>query len=158
MKYPPHLVGTFSRLLSFFALAGVVAFSLPAIGAGLSVPLSGSQEVPPVTTAASGSGQINVSPDGVVSGSITLTGMTATAAHIHEGAAGNNGPVIIPLVKRSDTSFAVPDGTKFTAAQLAAYKAGNTYINVHSAAFPAGEVRGQLMPPKPGAGGPPAAY
>lgn len=157
MKHPLPF-GAFSRLLSFFALAGVVAFSLPAIGAGLAVPLSGAQEVPPVTSTASGTGQITVGPDGAVSGSITLTGMAATAAHIHEGAAGGNGPAIIPLAKKSDTSFAVPDGAKFTAAQLASYKAGNTYINVHSAAFPAGEVRGQLAPAKPAVGGPPSAY
>ena len=64
-------------------------------------------------------------------------------AHIHEGAAGANGPVIVPLTKDGDT-YKVPAGAKLTSAQLASFKAGNLYVNVHSAANPGGEIRGQL--------------
>jgi hypothetical protein len=114
---------------------------------GSNVTLSGDEEVPPVTTPGSGSGTITVKEDKSVSGSVTIKGFTATAAHIHTGAAGRNGPVIIPLTKSSDgNTWSVPEGKKLTDAQYDAYKAGNLYVNVHSAKYKGGEVRGQLKP------------
>jgi hypothetical protein len=110
------------------------------------VVLSGSQEVPAVTTGASGSGTIVVGDDMSVSGSVTTTGIAGTAAHIHMAAAGQNGPVAIPLTKSGDGMWAVPAGIKLTDAQGAAFKAGNLYVNVHSDANKAGELRGQLVP------------
>ena len=110
------------------------------------IALSGSQEVPPVTTSASGSGTITVAPDKAVSGSVTTTGVTAIAAHIHQAAAGQNGPVIIPLTKTADNVWSVPAGAKLTDEQFTAFKAGNLYVNVHSAANKGGEIRGQLKP------------
>jgi hypothetical protein len=74
------------------------------------------------------------------------TGVVGTAAHIHLAAAGQNGPVAVPLMKSGDNGWAVPAGTKLTDAQYAAFKAGNLYINVHSAANKGGEIRGQLKP------------
>ncbi len=73
--------------------------------------------MPPVTTSASASGTITVSPDKSVSGSITVSGMQPTAAHIHEGAKGENGPVVIPLTNSSDNTCAVLAGAKLTDAQ-----------------------------------------
>ena len=111
-----------------------------------SIALSGAQEVPPVTTQASGTGSISVGYDKAVSGSVTTTGIAATAAHIHVGAAGSNGPVIVPLAKTSDNTWSVPAGSRLTDAQYDSYKAGNLYVNVHSAKNPGGEVRAQLKP------------
>jgi hypothetical protein len=113
---------------------------------GSSVTLSGSQEVPPNNSQATGKANIKVASDKTVSGDVTFSGMTATAAHIHIGAPGKNGPVIIPLTKTSDTSFAVPAGAKLTDDQFDAFKAGNLYVNVHSAQFKGGEIRAQLKP------------
>ena len=113
---------------------------------GDEVMLSGTQEVPPVTTSASGNGTITVGPDKSVSGSITTTGVAATAAHIHDGAPGKNGPVIIPLVRTSENVWSVPAGARLTDAQHESYRAGNLYVNVHSAANKGGEIRGQLRP------------
>ena len=113
-------------------------------GGGQQVTLSGAQEVPPVTTTATGSGTVTVSADCTVSGRITVSGMTATAAHIHEGAVGANGGVIVPFVKEGDNTFVAPPGAKMNEAQCAAYKAGRTYVNVHSNENKAGEVRAQL--------------
>jgi hypothetical protein len=113
---------------------------------GAGVRLSGSQEVPPVTTAASGSGTIMVGADKSVSGSVTTIGINATAAHIHMAAMGQNGPVIIALTKTADGVWSVPAGAKLTDAQYDAFKAGNLYVNVHSDAYKGGEIRGQLKP------------
>ena len=112
----------------------------------VSVELTGEQEVPPVSTKASGKSTITVASDKTVSGSVIVDDMAATAAHIHQGAAGTNGPVIIPLTKTSDKVFSVPANTKLTDAQYAAFKDGNLYINVHSAAHPGGQIRVQMKP------------
>ena len=111
----------------------------------ISVKLTGAEEVPPVTTSASGSGSIRVAEDGSVSGSVTTTGVQGTMAHIHQGAKGANGPVIVPLTKSGDT-YSVPAGAKLNASQMSALKAGNLYVNVHTNANKGGEVRGQLNP------------
>jgi hypothetical protein len=113
---------------------------------GIKVTLSGKDEVPPVATAASGSGTIVIGEDKSVSGSVTTTGVVGVAAHIHVGAAGKNGPVIVPLTKTSDGVWSVPAGAKLTDAQYASFKAGDLYVNVHSAANKGGEIRGQLKP------------
>jgi hypothetical protein len=110
------------------------------------VMLSGSQEVPPVTTSASGTSTIAVGMDKSVTGEVTTTGVSGVAAHIHQGAMGQNGPVIVPLTKTSDNVWSVPAGIKLTDAQYEAFKAGNLYVNVHSAANKDGEIRAQLKP------------
>jgi len=86
-----------------------------------------------------------VNDDKTVSGSVTTTGIAATAAHIHQGAPGANGGVLIPLTKNGDT-FSVPPGAKLTDAQYQALQAGNLYVNVHSEAHKDGEIRAQLKP------------
>ena len=92
------------------------------------------------------SGSFTVGADKSVSGSVTTTGVAGVAAHIHTGAAGKNGPVAVGLTKTSDATWSAPAGAKFTDAQYEAYKAGDTYVNVHSAANKGGEIRGQLRP------------
>lgn len=110
------------------------------------VILTGSQEIPPVTTSASATGVITVAADKSVRGSVTVSGISPTAAHIHEAPAGTNGPIIIPLVKTGDNVWSVPEGAKMTDAQFDSYKAGNLYYNVHSATYKGGELRGQIKP------------
>lgn len=116
---------------------------MPGSGA-LNVKLSGEQEVPPVSTAGTGSGSFRVAEDGSVSGNVTTKNVPGNAAHIHLGARGKNGPVIVPLIKNGDT-YSVPDGRKLTSAQLQSFKAGNLYVNVHSNQHKGGEVRAQLQ-------------
>ena len=115
-----------------------------AMGRMEAVTLTGSNEVPSVSTSAAGTGSVTVGRDRGVKAKITVTGMNATAAHIHMGAAGSNGPVIVPFTKSGDNTFVAPDGAKMTEEQYEAWKAGKTYVNVHSAANPGGEVRAQL--------------
>jgi hypothetical protein len=124
-----------------FGLASLTVFAQ-----SMKVTLAGSQEVPPVTTSASGTGSIMVAPDGSVSGSVTTAGVDGTMAHIHEAPMGQNGPVIVPFAKTADNVWSVPAGAKLTDAQLQSLKSGNLYINVHSAANKGGELRGQLKP------------
>lgn len=129
--------------LSFAAALAVGSGSV--LAEAMNVKLSGDQEVPPVQTSGSGSGTITIGDDGSVSGSVTAAGFTPTAAHIHEAAAGKNGPVIVPFTKDGD-KFGPAAGAKLTPDQLKAFKAGNLYVNIHSAAHPGGEVRAQLKP------------
>jgi hypothetical protein len=122
------------------------------LGSGLAlasdskVTLTGKEEVPAVESAATGSGTITVGADKSVSGSVTTKGIEGNAAHIHLAAAGKNGPPIIVLEKGADGAWNVPKGAKLTDEQLAAYKAGELYVNVHSAAHKSGEIRAQLKP------------
>jgi hypothetical protein len=115
--------------------------------AGQKVTLEGRYEVPAVTTTAVGTANVEIHADHSVKVKVIVSGMTPTASHIHEGAAGANGGVIVPLTKLGDNEFISADGAKLTDAQYAAYKAGNLYVNVHSAKHPGGEIRGQLRAP-----------
>ena len=135
------LVG--AALVLVLAASGLFAGS--AAAADIKVTLSGDQEVPPVTTAGTGTGTISVGADRSIQGSVTTQGIAGTMAHIHEAAVGKNGPVVIPLDKAGDT-YTVPAKAVLTDAQYASFKAGNLYVNVHTAAHPAGELRGQLKP------------
>ena len=110
------------------------------------VALTGAEETPPVATSATGSGTIKIGKDKAVTGSVTTKGVVATAAHIHLGAAGQSGPPIITLAKTADDVWSVPPDAKLTDEQYESYKAGNLYINVHSAENKKGEIRGQLKP------------
>jgi hypothetical protein len=121
-------------------------FSASALADQVKVTLSGDSEVPPVKTMAAGSGTVTINPDMTVSGGVTTTGLSGTMAHIHIAAAGKNGPVIVPLSKNGESGWSVPPGAKLTADQYQAYKAGELYINVHTAENKAGEIRGQLKP------------
>jgi hypothetical protein len=124
-----------------------IGFASLAVSAqSMKVTLSGSQEVPPVMTSASGVGSIMVGPDGSVSGTITTNGVDGTMAHIHEGAMGQNGPVIVPFTKTADNVWSAPAGAKLTDTQLQSLKSGNLYLNVHSATNKPGEIRAQLKP------------
>lgn len=123
----------------------------PMPGAQIPAPamtLSSAQEVPANPSTASGKSMIVIGADKSVSGSIEVSGMTPTAAHIHEAAKGANGPVIVPFTKTGENTFAPAPGAKLTDAQYASYQAGKLYINVHSSTYPGGEIRLQLWPAK----------
>jgi hypothetical protein len=119
--------------------------------------LTGEKEVPPVKTTASGLSDIAVrtgkcpsagssSDCNILVGTVQTTGLNATAGHIHQGAAGQNGPVIVTLVKTSNDVWSVPVGTSLSDAQYQAYLAGNLYVNLHTDANKGGEIRAQLRP------------
>jgi hypothetical protein len=135
-----------ATLRAFVVSATLVLFSAAAVAADVKVNLIGADETPPVTTAASGSGTISIAADKSVTGTVKTTGIDGTVAHIHVGAPGQSGPPIITLTKGSDGTWLVPAGSKLTDDQYASFKAGNLYVNVHSAEHKPGEIRGQLKP------------
>jgi hypothetical protein len=126
-------------------MAGVLAAGA-VLGADVKVSLTGAEETPPVTSAATGSGTIKIADDKSVTGGLKTSGIDGTVAHIHVGAPGKAGPPIITLTKNADGSWSVPAGSKLTDEQFANFKAGELYVNVHSAEHKAGEIRGQLKP------------
>ena len=127
-------------LVAAFALAGV------ALANDVKVTLTGAEEVPAVTTAGKGSGTITIKDDKSVTGSVTTDGLAGVAAHIHAAPAGKNGPPVVPLTKKGENEWVVPEGAKLTDEQYAAFKSGGLYVNVHTAANKGGEIRGQLKP------------
>ncbi len=111
----------------------------------IEVTLTGSTVVPPVTTVGTGTGQFTITPDHKIIGSVRVFEMKPAMAHIHEAAPGKNGPPIITLGKTAEDSYAVPPDAVLSNEQYASYLAGNLYVQVHSAKYPNGELRGQLL-------------
>ncbi|HTE42133.1 MAG TPA: CHRD domain-containing protein, partial [Steroidobacteraceae bacterium] len=118
---------------ALWVAAGSLSMTV-AMAADVKLTLTGAQEVPAVTTQATGNGTITIGMDNSVSGTITTSGIVGTAAHVHLAAPGKNGPPIITLTKKSDNEWSVPAGSKLTDEQAASFKAGDLYVNVHSAA------------------------
>ena len=144
---------TLAKLVAAAALAALAGCStyqsvvpdwMPGSGA-IGVKLSGAEEVPPLNVSGSGSGSFRVAEDGTITGSVSTKDVQGTMAHIHRGAMGTNGPVIVPLDKNGDT-YSVPAGRKLTPQQIDDLKKGNLYVNVHTNRNKGGEVRGQLKP------------
>ena len=131
------------------------------------IRLTGDQQVPTVTTTAFGFAEVQLSEDNnTLSFEVVVCNIVSvTASHIHVGAAGTNGPVVLPFfgstspfnsTKGCDT---LAEGTRTSANLVArpdagintwtdfinALIAGNTYVNVHTTAHTGGEIRGQLV-------------
>ena len=139
-----HRPGRIVRRVVPLALLLLVSITLHA-QQPMAITLKGAAEVPAVKTAATGTGQVTVLPDQTVSGSIKTAGLVPTVAHIHEGASGQSGPPIITLTRTANDGFVVPADARLTDAQYARFKAGEVYVNVHSAQHPNGEIRGQML-------------
>ena len=141
---------------AIFALVALTCFAwVGSAGAAtmtFKVPLSGATQVPPLATAGKGTGVLTWNPSTrVVTWDITDSGLTGpvTMAHFHNGPAGKNGPVVIWLTKKGQaTSGAIKGKATLTPAQAKQFEAGDWYINVHTKDHPAGEIRGQVKPPK----------
>ena len=135
------------RTAPIWIAATALAFgSAAALGEDVKVKLTGTEETPPVTTSATGQGTIHIGKDKSVSGTVKTKGIEGIAAHIHVGAPGDAGPPIITLTKGADGTWSVPAGSKLTDEQMADFKSGKLYVNVHSEQHKPGEIRGQLKP------------
>ncbi len=115
---------------------------------GFTAKLEGSQENPPVTTSASGTGSVRLNTDGTVSYNVTVAGLTPTASHFHNSAAGTNGGVVKNITLTNNTSagvWASGDASQpLTDQLLSELIKGKLYINAHTTANPGGEIRGQV--------------
>lgn len=157
----PTPVPVLRRIALFVALAGALvagplagsaaASSSSATHANGSVVvalLSGAQSVPPADPDGSGFAafQLNVAT-GEVCYLLTVSGIdTPVAAHIHKGAAGTNGPVVVPLAVPTN-GFVVACTTADPALVRDIRKHPDEYyVNVHTPTLPAGAIRGQLHP------------
>ena len=145
--------------LDYSALATPVAVNLGANAASLAATLEHLQEVPATTSP--GSGTATLTYDNVahtIDITVTVSGIdpaTVTGFHIHRGAFGVNGPIIVDF----GTGGLVPDGLggfSFTGNNIpisplhaAALLGGITYVNVHTPTFPGGAIRGQLFATAP---------
>lgn len=113
------------------------------------VTASGEEQVPAADSQATAQASLMVNlATGDVQGDLTISGLTATAAHIHDSFAGTNGPVLVPLDQDAGdpARFTVPAATQIDAAAVDRLLAGALYVNVHTAANPGGEIRGQILP------------
>jgi hypothetical protein len=149
-RFPVSLNNPLRALLWCTALAVITGAVWPSSAGSTTVVyrcvLTGAQEVGPVATAAFGGGELFIDTDvNTVTYRIVFGGMGSaeTAAHIHGPAApGVNAGVLVAL----------PAGNPkvgvwaYAEAQEADILAGRTYVNVHSVANPAGEIRGQVVP------------
>jgi hypothetical protein len=154
--------GEFPMRRSFFAVSICLLLSLGSTGCddedqeSFVATLSGANEVPPTGSAATGTATLE--RDGTqVAFTVTVNGLTAvTMAHIHSGATGVNGPIRVNLFLGPVTGTVngeLAKGTFSTTdvqtisfdALLAELRAGTAYVNVHTTAFPTGEIRGQVQ-------------
>ena len=123
--------------------------------------LTGKDEVPPKDTKASGVAEFTVTGANSMSYKVTVNNMEmVTAAHIHQGKVGENGPVVVTLFKTDSPSattngdlsqgtvssgkFEGPLAGKPLSDLINMINNGEAYVNVHTQANPKGEIRGQL--------------
>jgi len=109
--------------------------------------MNAASEVPPNMTRGSGMAEATLNKEtNVLKYKITYDGLSgpATAAHFHgPAAAGANAPVVVPF---NNASSPIEGTATLTPAQAADLMAGRWYANVHTAANPGGEIRGQMLP------------
>ncbi len=135
------ILSTVAALIVAGATAQAGIFTFTAI-------LTGAAETPPngsaglgVTVATYDSGTASFDLNGTYAG----LSSSATAAHVHGGAVGVAGPVIIPLTVAGNAAGNISGSATLTANQFHHLYNGDWYVNIHDATFPGGEIRGQLL-------------
>jgi CHRD domain len=133
-------------MLVTLALGAAIAFAGPASADKMKATLDGKSQVPPNTSAATGTADIDYDPASKkLSWKLSYSGLSgpATAAHFHGPAeAGKNAGVAVAIPNAATSP--VEGSATLTDAQAADLAAGRYYINIHTAANPGGEIRGQV--------------
>lgn len=110
-----------------------------------SASLAGANEVPPVSSNASGGAQFILSPSGTsMRYEAAITGVSPTSADVNNGAVGSNGPVVFPL---TFSTSGIKGTLTVSAIDVSNFNLGNYYVNVETATNPSGELRGQITMP-----------
>lgn len=130
-------------------LAAFLVAPMPALAdTGFSTILSGAAEVPPNASPGTGFASLTLNnAQTQLTYSITYSGLagTVTASHIHQAAVGANGGVIFGFSPPIGTTSGAFGGViAVSPAQVATLFAGLYYVNLHTSAFPGGELRGQI--------------
>jgi hypothetical protein len=115
----------------------------------IAIALSPVETYPLPNSTATGTGELTFNlVTGAVTGGVTTTGIVATLAHIHRGYAGTAGPVIVNFAQNgaNPNRWEPQAGSLLTSDQVNDLMAGRLYVNVHSAAYQLGEIRGQIRP------------
>ena len=111
------------------------------------VILTGANEVPAVTTTATGKAYLRITTDKMLYSKVIITNLEATdaltAAHIHKAAAGINGPVIQGICSGA-ADFNISKSVLLTDALITSIKTDQIYVNAHSTGHPGGIIRGQV--------------
>jgi hypothetical protein len=112
------------------------------------IALSPAQIVPAPASAGSGTARLTVNlGSGALSGSVVLSGLTATAVTLNQAFAGDHGAILVTLSPGGNTAdWEVPAGALLTAEQVTALLQGGLYVTAGTAANPNGELRGQIAP------------
>lgn len=148
--FAPITLAAILALLAGLALVGVATAKEVTLSTTLS---GGATETPTGDPDGSGTASVTIDPDsGKVCWDISVSNIAAaTQSHIHVGAAGVSGDVVVPLDVdgfSGSTKACVEGQDKATLAAIIANPAGY-YVNVHTADFKAGAVRGQLAAAAP---------
>jgi hypothetical protein len=138
---------TMNRLtFATLALASTVVFAGPAFAEKFKATLDGKSEVPATTSTGSGTADIDYDPASKkLSWKLTYTGLSgpAKAAHFHGPAeAGKNAGVAVAIP--GATASPAEGSATLTDAQASDLLGGKLYVNIHTAANPGGEIRGQV--------------
>ena len=142
-----------SRLLLALQIAAVAAIALgqgraSAEAISLKVDLKGTSEVPPNPSKATGSLAISYDPaDKTLTWKGSYAGLSGplTAAHFHGPAAVGKNAGITVSIAIGTTPGAIEGSATISETQAADLLAGRWYVNLHTAANPAGEIRGQVL-------------
>lgn len=144
------------RTLTTIALGLAFAHCNAAVFGFAAPIIAGNQEVPPTSSQATGSGSFTVDNTTFqISGSVTLIGLplsSITGAHIHNAAAGSNGPVVFDIMSNQIAGSPLSAGNMVVYAFQGTVNSaifnqmvlGNTYFNFHTQQFPGGAIRGQI--------------
>src|SRR6204780_3791676 len=127
-------------------LAVGILFAGPAFAEKFKATLDGKSETPPNTSAGTGTADIDYdAATKKLSWKLTYSGLTgpATAAHFH-GPAGPTEKAGVAVAIPNATTSPVEGSATLTDAQAADLTAGKYYVNIHTAANPGGEIRGQV--------------
>ena len=136
-----------SRAAAALTIGTMLATASPAFAEMMTmkVTLDAAQEVPPNDSAGKGTADVSFDTESKkLDWTLEYSGLTgdASAAHFHGPAAkGENADVAVPI---EDPTSGAKGSATLTDAQAADLTAGRYYINVHTAAHPDGEIRGQV--------------